>query len=221
MGDRKDHINEAISSHLDSFIRDDEILLSWDDLLKRDASEFVKLKEFLDHRFNLSWIKNSNLHFKNDRTVIIVDNKVKNENLLRKKLFSALFFVFKGNRTKMTYKVDTHSISINYDEGRNNATLRVGNHDYTLDATKETGNRISLRLKGPEILTVWFDAWRYEREEYFALIALMKTIAYAMKDVPYYQNVKQVLLRGLGIIGKDVLRHFATQFAAGRCCGSR
>lgn len=30
------------------------------------------------------------------------------------------------------------------------------------------------------ILTVWFNAWRYEREDQFALTALMKTIAYAM-----------------------------------------
>ena len=30
------------------------------------------------------------------------------------------------------------------------------------------------------ILTVWFNAWRYEREENFATIALMKTIGYEM-----------------------------------------
>jgi predicted KAP-like P-loop ATPase len=37
------------------------------------------------------------------------------------------------------------------------------------------------------ILTVWFNAWRYEREDQFALVALMKTIAYAMGDLPRYQ----------------------------------
>ena len=30
------------------------------------------------------------------------------------------------------------------------------------------------------ILTVWFNAWRYEREENFDTIALMKTIGYEM-----------------------------------------
>jgi predicted KAP-like P-loop ATPase len=28
-----------------------------------------------------------------------------------------------------------------------------------------------------KVLTVWFNAWRYEREDQFAIIALMKTIA--------------------------------------------
>jgi predicted KAP-like P-loop ATPase len=63
------------------------------------------------------------------------------------------------------------------------------------------------------ILTVWFNAWRYEREDHFALIALMKTIAYAMGDLPHYKEVKKVLFRGLGIIGKDLLRNLALKYA--------
>jgi predicted KAP-like P-loop ATPase len=56
------------------------------------------------------------------------------------------------------------------------------------------------------VLTVWFNAWRYEREEQFALIALMKTIAYAMGDLPQYREIKKILLRGAVIVGKGVLR---------------
>jgi predicted KAP-like P-loop ATPase len=63
-----------------------------------------------------------------------------------------------------------------------------------------------------EILPVWFNAWRYERENQFALIALMKTLAYAMGALPTYREVKKVLIRGLGIIGKDVLRQFALKY---------
>lgn len=63
-----------------------------------------------------------------------------------------------------------------------------------------------------QILPVWFNAWRYEREDQFALIALMKTLAYAMGGLPIYREVKKVLIRGLGIIGKDVLRQFALKY---------
>ena len=63
------------------------------------------------------------------------------------------------------------------------------------------------------ILTVWFNAWRQKREDQFALVALMKTIAYAMGDLPRYQEIKKVLLRGIGIIGKDVLRNLALRYA--------
>ena len=62
------------------------------------------------------------------------------------------------------------------------------------------------------ILPVWFNAWRYEREDQFALIALMKTLAYAMGGLPTYREVKKVLIRGLGISGKDVLRSFALKY---------
>ena len=50
------------------------------------------------------------------------------------------------------------------------------------------------------ILTIWY-AWRYERKDQFALVALMKTIAYTMGDLPRYQEIKKLLLRGIGILG--------------------
>jgi predicted KAP-like P-loop ATPase len=72
---------------------------------------------------------------------------------------------------------------------------------------------IEKKLRSNEnILTVWFNAWRYEREDQFALVALMKT-AYAMGDLPRYEEIKKVLLRGIGIIGKDVLRNLALRYA--------
>jgi predicted KAP-like P-loop ATPase len=45
-----------------------------------------------------------------------------------------------------------------------------------------------------EILTVWFNAWRYEREDQFAVIALMKTIAFAMSEHDIYKQVKPIIL---------------------------
>jgi predicted KAP-like P-loop ATPase len=39
-----------------------------------------------------------------------------------------------------------------------------------------------------DILPVWFNAWRYEREDQFAIVALLKTIAFAMGDSPLLQE---------------------------------
>jgi predicted KAP-like P-loop ATPase len=49
-----------------------------------------------------------------------------------------------------------------------------------------------LKQNNDEVLTVWFNAWRYEREEQFALVSLMKTIAYKMDEQPRYEKAKVV-----------------------------
>lgn len=45
-------------------------------------------------------------------------------------------------------------------------------------------------------ILVRFETWRYEREEQFALIPLLKTIAFALPDEKQFQNLKQKLKRG-------------------------
>ncbi|HEY7080520.1 MAG TPA: tetratricopeptide repeat protein [Nitrososphaeraceae archaeon] len=62
------------------------------------------------------------------------------------------------------------------------------------------------------ILTVWFNPWRYEREKEFALIALMKSLAFAMGDHPIYGGIKPLLLSGIKIVGIDLLRKFASKY---------
>ena len=68
------------------------------------------------------------------------------------------------------------------------------------------------RVIESNILPIWFNAWRYEREEKFATIALMKTIAYAMGEHRIYKNIKPIILRGLTIIGTDILRNVAQRY---------
>jgi hypothetical protein len=62
------------------------------------------------------------------------------------------------------------------------------------------------------ILPIWFNAWRYEREEHFAIIALMKTIAYAMADHPIYREIRPIVIRSLKIIAKGLLEGLAAKF---------
>ena len=61
------------------------------------------------------------------------------------------------------------------------------------------------------ILTVWFNAWRYEREENFATIALMKTIGYEMKKHEKFSKLSETVFRGIKILGEDLLRRAAVE----------
>ena len=47
-----------------------------------------------------------------------------------------------------------------------------------------------------DIFTVKFEAWRYEREEQFALMPLLKTIAFTLPNEPILHDLKQKLKRG-------------------------
>jgi KAP family P-loop domain len=57
----------------------------------------------------------------------------------------------------------------------------------------------------PNILTVWFNAWRYEREENLAINALLKSIAYRMKDHDIYKEVSPKISRSIKIITEGVI----------------
>jgi nucleoside-triphosphatase THEP1 len=55
------------------------------------------------------------------------------------------------------------------------------------------------------IITVWFDAWKYENEKQFALIPLLKTISYSIKDDKdekkknLKETIKEAAIFALGI----------------------
>lgn len=66
---------------------------------------------------------------------------------------------------------------------------------------------IERQLNKETILTVWFNAWKYEREDRFALIALMRTIAYAMGKHPIYRKISPVMKDGLLSVAKGVGKH--------------
>jgi len=65
--------------------------------------------------------------------------------------------------------------------------------------------------KEGKILPVWFNAWRFEREENFATIALMKTIAYEMAKNEKFASLSQSILRGMKLLGKDLFRKAALE----------
>jgi GTPase SAR1 family protein len=71
---------------------------------------------------------------------------------------------------------------------------------------------VERKLKNNGILTVWFDAWRYEREDEFVIVPLLKTIIHRIKDERTYDELKPLLFRATIIIGKDILRKLAEKY---------
>lgn len=55
-----------------------------------------------------------------------------------------------------------------------------------------------------DIMTVWFNAWRFEREDQFAIVSLMKTIAYKMSGHPRYKKIKPLFWKGVATVGKGL-----------------
>jgi hypothetical protein len=185
------------------------LVFVWNDIgteEKKDNSADEKLKNILRAKFNkfnkLIWFNNA--HFRkvgNSSSVITLGEKRSDNNFL-----SITLLDDKKNYTKND---DTKNDDTKDDK---QAILRIGHQKspYVFQATYEdAGDRLVVRENN--ILTVWFNAWRYESEENFALIPLMKTIAYAMGEHPIYKNLKNTILKGLAILGKDLLRHYALE----------
>lgn len=63
-----------------------------------------------------------------------------------------------------------------------------------------------------EILTVWFNAWRYEREENYAITALMKSIAYAMVGHRIYDEMAPAMINTLKVVVKGIAQGLAAKF---------
>lgn len=46
-----------------------------------------------------------------------------------------------------------------------------------------------------DIVTIWFNAWRYEREEQLTIVSLLKTIAYQMGEHSRFKSLKACYLK--------------------------
>ena len=159
-------------------------IFNWQNVPGRES---IILKKFLQKNFDglNSWV--------NDPTLVI------------KKSHDRKRIILSSDNTKNP----KNSLSITLVE-KGKAVLEI-NHQKVYEFLVEIEDT-SILIKENNILTVWFNAWRYEREEQFALIPLMKTIAFAMGEHPIYKDIKPILIRGLEILSKDILRNLATRY---------
>jgi hypothetical protein len=54
------------------------------------------------------------------------------------------------------------------------------------------------------ITAIWFNAWRYEREEQFTLIPLLKKIVYSLPDTHEFDGLRKAIKRGIGTIRRNM-----------------
>jgi hypothetical protein len=190
-GTGKTSLMRLVEQKLKTYTQD-EVLFTWGNI-RGGNPDSDRLKYFLEENFGVGWIKSQEFSLENDEVITIFGGEE-----------------IKTVESKGTVDSKyTHSLSIRLDKAKNNATLTIDNNIVSHFIARESHHKIDICLQQCQIFPVWFNAWRYEREDQFALIALMKTFAYAMGGLPTYREVKKVLIRGLGISGKDVLRSFA------------
>ena len=158
----------------------------------------------------LRYLFNWNTVLENDNDILAL------KNFLRQKFSLSYVEDLKlerpnGNVMAVHNTKDLSSTSIVLDEESSASLLVDGIKKSDELIARRDNNDLNIYVKN-KILTVWFNAWRYEREDQYSLIALMKTIGYAMGKDDSYKKIKPILLRGLGIIGKDILRNLALRY---------
>jgi predicted KAP-like P-loop ATPase len=190
-GTGKTTLMKMIEKKLEQFVS--EQIFTWEVI--EDEKEQARLVSFLKDNYGIDWISNASFEKINHDTLIIKDKNVER------------IMISKGSYEDKSL----NTIEIKLD-GSKAYFLLNGNEirEFRIETSEDKKKRIHMIEK--EILTVWFNAWRYEREEQFALIALMKTIAYAMIEFPVYHDVKKIFLRGLGIVTKDIIRNLLTKY---------
>jgi hypothetical protein len=164
-----------------------------------ERTEDDNLKDFLCNHFssyNLEWIRETDWKKHND-TYIEMKRPLKGK--------MNLIDLYK------TKKMNT-KVGIYLNQEKSIATLEINNSPVYNFSISENAIDKSIDIREDSILTIWFDAWRYEREEQFATIALMKTIAFAMEGHPLYEDIRLLILKGLTIITKDILRNVAMKY---------
>ena len=64
---------------------------------------------------------------------------------------------------------------------------------------------------GKKILPIWFNAWKYEREDSLATVSLLKTVGYSLAGHERFDTLSKTIFKGLTIVSKDMMQQIATQ----------
>ncbi|HKG87623.1 MAG TPA: P-loop NTPase fold protein [Nitrososphaeraceae archaeon] len=113
----------------------------------------------------------------------------------------------KDDEISFDYESD-RKLSLQLEDKKDKASLILNGKHIGNFIVKKENDMLKLHLQQKKILTIWFDAWRYERDEQFALVPLMKTIAYKMDEQPKYEKAKEVLLKSI----ITALKGFASKY---------
>ena len=170
-------------------------IFCWDNIPSNNPNEptpndTVRLKNYLIKNFKgLEWILDKNIEFtKSNNGIALTINR-----------FPLMVSIKLSKSNKAI-------LQINYKNVSEFLIRQIESND---DSNKK---KLVTYICESNVLTVWFNAWKYEKEEHFAILPLLKTIAYRMGEHPFYRNIKPILLRGIEILGKDLIRNISTKY---------
>jgi hypothetical protein len=149
-------------------------------------SEQNKLKNFIKDTYKIDFSDNAKFEKQDDNKLVLEDTK--EDVLIDSK---GTWSNKQGNKLTIHVMDDKAIININ------------DNIVQELQAKKEKDD-LKIYLTDKKILTVWFDAWRYEQEENLPVIALIRSISLAVddfilsqqpKEITYWEAIKNSLFR--------------------------
>ncbi|HSF51192.1 MAG TPA: P-loop NTPase fold protein, partial [Nitrososphaeraceae archaeon] len=86
-------------------------------------------------------------------------------------------FIKSPDNKKISIYNNKDSISISLNENTNTVSLTINNEILNKELiVKKENNRSNIYEKQNDILTVWFDAWKYEKEKHLAILPFIRTI---------------------------------------------
>ena len=171
-------------------------IISWKDI-NRD-SEKNKLKKFIKDQYKVDWIDNAKCQKLNDKTLILENPDMDNSYLIDNKgSYSA------KQSNKFSLLINEKKAILKSDDGKI-LKLKIKN---------ENDNNVFIYLSDQQILTIWFDAWKYENEEFSALVPLVRTIILHLEEyvTKFDQNVQKIainnLLKNFKKMGASIIRN--------------
>ena len=210
-GTGKTTLMKEIEKDLNTATQDKEkLFLNFTKLKKGDKIDEIdcnKIKSFLSQyeSITINWLDKARKEELNNENVVKFSTGKKNS-----KFKSVL------NKCGFHRDNDIHFLNIKIDS--DSAFLEIDDkYFFKFDLLNEqeeqlNKNDITIILENKNYVTIWFDAWRYEKEKGYALTALLKTIAYTLGEHPRYHQVKSLLLNSAQVITKEILTSIATKY---------
>ena len=155
-------------------------IFCWENATKDDES---LLKDYLIGNYkNLKWIENEKIEYNSNKNLFTIKEKgnsnLENNNKSSKNLSIELF----KNKKNATVTFNNNKIVFLAEEGH---LEECPSSKKKYDEQVEQGNqnkienndtKMHIHIKENNILTIWFNAWRYEKEEKYAIKPLIKTM---------------------------------------------
>ena len=171
-------------------------IISWKNI--EQDSEKNKLKKCIKDTYKIDWIDNAECKKVDDKILILensgIENKFSRDN---KDTYSAK----QSNKFSLLIKEKKAILKPNKGKSRD---LRI---------IEENDNNLFIYLPNQQILTIWFDAWKYENEEFSALVPFVRTIILHLEEyvTKFDQNVQKIaitnLIKNFKKMGASIIRN--------------